>query len=269
MIEGSNPSPGFFIMKILIHKGKKAVVEGREYTVSKQKKYFVADTSKDFHTEFGIISKKDLQKKSGTIKTNKGKEFAIFEAKFLDQYQKIKRLPQIIPLKDLGFILAQTGVDKKSKVVDAGGGSGGLSLFLANLVKEVTTYEINKDCIPLIKDNIKFLDIKNITLKEKSIYDGISEKDVDLITLDLPEPWKAIKHAEKALKVGGFLVNYSPHILSTSDFVNETNKSENFIHIKTIEVIEKEWEVDGRKLRPKSRQVIHSGFLSFFRKIRG
>src|SRR3989338_8720801 len=102
------------------------------------KRFLVKDTSKDMHTQFGYFNKKDLKAKSGKIKTNTGKEFTIFNPFFIDLYRKIKRDAQIIPLKDIGLIVSETGVNNKSKVVDAGAGSGALACFLANIAKEVT-----------------------------------------------------------------------------------------------------------------------------------
>jgi len=231
------------------------------------KRFLVKDTTKDMHTQFGYFKKEDLKAKNGRIKTNTGKEFAIFDAYFIDLHKKIKRDAQIIPLKDIGLIVSETGVNKKSRVVDAGSGSGALACFLANIAKEVITYEIREDFIEIVKNNIKFLNIKNIKIKNKNIYDGIDEKNADLVVLDLPEPWKALESAEKSLKAGGFLVSYSPTIPQVMDFVNYVRKNENFAYLKTSEIIEREWEVEERKVRPRSQAIGHSGFLSFVRKI--
>lgn len=236
--------------------------------INKQDKFLVKDQDKDFHTKYGFFKREDLNKKTGSnIISNTGKEFTVFNPYFIDLYRKIKRNAQIIPLKDIGLIVAETGIDNNSKVVDAGAGSGALCCFLANIAKEVTTYEIREDFIKIVEHNIDFLNLKNIKIKNKNIYDGIDETNVDLIVLDLPEPWKAIDAAKKALKIGGFLVSYSPSIPQSADFVNEINKDENFVHIKTSEIIEREWEIDGRKIRPRSQAIGHSGFISFVRRI--
>ena len=233
------------------------------------KKFLVKDLDKDMHTQYGYFKKEDLKKsKQGSkIKTNTGKEFSVFSPNFIDLYRKIKRDAQIIPLKDIGLIVSETGINSKSKVVDAGSGSGALACFLANIVKEVVSYEIREDFIKIVKHNVKFLGLNNLKVKNKNIYDGIAEKNVDLIVLDLPEPWKAIETAKKALKAGGFLVSYSPTIPQVADFVNKINKDESFAYIKTSEMIEREWDVDGRKVRPRSQAIGHSGFISFVRKI--
>ena len=242
-------------------------VEMAKVLMNKNDKFLVKDTDKDYHTKHGFFKKEDLKKINKKIISNAEKEFSIFNPHFIDLHKKIKRDAQIIPPKDIGLIIAETGINKNSKVVDAGSGSGALCCFLANIVKEVTTYEIREDFIEIVKKNIEFLGLKNIEIKNKSIYEGIDEKNIDLIVLDLPEPWKAINAAKNGLKIGGFLVSYSPSIPQNMDFINKINKDEDFVHIKTSEVIERTWEIDGRKVRPRSQQIGHSGFISFARRI--
>src|SRR3989344_5129220 len=102
--------------------------------INKQgKKFLVKGTNEDLHTQFGFFKKTDLGKKSGCkILSNTKNEFTVFEPYFMDLYRKIRRIAQIIPLKDIGLIIAETGVNAKSKVIDAGSGSGALACFLAN-----------------------------------------------------------------------------------------------------------------------------------------
>jgi tRNA (adenine57-N1/adenine58-N1)-methyltransferase catalytic subunit len=235
---------------------------------TKGKKFFVKNTNNDYHCQYGFISAMDLKKaKSGTtVTTQKGAKLLVLDPQFIDLYQKITRGPQIIAQKDIGAIIAETAINKKSTVIDAGGGSGALSFFLTNICKKVITYEIREDFTKILNKNKEFFGFKNITIKNQDIYDGISEKNVDLITLDLPEPWKVVCHAEKALKPGGFLVSYSPSIPQIADFVKAISKSEKLIHLKTKEIIERMWEVDGRKVRPHTRMLGHTGFLTFCRK---
>lgn len=232
------------------------------------RKFFVKDTYKDFHTQFGYIKSSDLAGKEGAkILSNTNVEFSIFPPYFIDLYQRLKRDAQIIPLKDIGAIVAETGINKKSRIVEGGSGSGALACFLANIAKEVVSYDIREDFIEVVKRNIELLGLKNLKIKKQDIYEGIEEKNVDAVMLDLPEPWKALDSSSKSLKAGGFLVSYSPTIIQVSDLVNAFKRKKDFAHIKTIEIIEREWEVDQRKVRPKSRMIGHSGFLTFLRRI--
>ena len=106
------------IQKILIEK----------YT---GKKYFVKELQQDFYTAEGTISKKDLQGNNAEVKTNKNKTFLLLTPSFPDFWESLQRGPQILLQKDIGMILAKTGVNKDSVVVDAGGGSGSLCLSLS------------------------------------------------------------------------------------------------------------------------------------------
>ena len=76
----------------------------------------------------------------------------------------------------------------------------------------------------------------------------------------------ALVSGSKSLKPGGFLVSYSPSVPQVADFVNAVRKRNDFIHTKTSEIIEREWEVEDRKVRPKSISIGHSGFMSIVRK---
>ncbi|GAG08477.1 unnamed protein product, partial [marine sediment metagenome] len=89
----------------------------------------------------------------------------------------------------------------------------------------------------------------------------------DLIVLDLPTPWNAIKAVEKGLRTGGYLVCYNPQITQIAGFVNAVDKNDNFIYEKTIELIERNWKIQGQIARPKSEGIGHTGFLVFVRRV--
>lgn len=233
---------------------------------NKGERFYVSDVTKDLHTQFGMIKKKELKKK-GKVKTNKGKEFFIYPAGFVDRFKKIKRGAQIITLKDAGAIIANTGVNKNSKAVDIGGGSGALSCVLGNVVKNVVTYEINKSFVKIINENIKNFGLSNVKVKNKDAFKGISEKNIDLMTVDLPEPDKIILYASKSLKNGGFLVCYLPSMTQVINIVEKIGKRSDFIVYKVSETIERDWKVEGRIARPDFRMLGHTGFLVFARKV--
>jgi tRNA (adenine57-N1/adenine58-N1)-methyltransferase len=186
--------------------------------------------------------------------------------KFIDYYKCLRRVPQIMLLKDIGAIVAETGINSKSVVVDAGAGSGALACFLANICKRVVSYEIRKDFAKVAKENAKKLGLKNAIIKNKDIRKGIAERNVDLITLDLPEPWKIIMKAEKSLKQGAFLVAYCPQITQSIEFVKAVKKSKKMVYVKTVETFWRQWLIDERRARPESTAIVHTGFLSFARK---
>jgi len=153
--------------------------------------------------------------------------------------------------------------------VDAGTGSGWLAMQLANVVGDsgkVITYENRKEFVQLAKKNFNNFNFKNIEIKNKDITKGIFERNVDLITLDLQESWKAVKHAAKALKKGGFLAVYCPQITQAIRVVKEIKKTKLAL-LKVIEATERPWKIEDKVARPEHSFLSFTAFLVFARKL--
>lgn len=229
------------------------------------KKYVIKDTKEDFHTSEGVIKSKELQSGKEIIISTKGREFFLLEAQFSDLWESMQRGPQVMLPKDIGWILAKTGINANSRVVDAGGGSGSLCLSLANVCREIIVYELNKEHQRILLKNIAAFGFTNIKVKQEDIYKGIAEKEVDLITLDLPEPWKVTAQADRALRKGGFIVVYAPQINQAKEFVDST-KGTPIKVIETVELLERKWKIEGQITRPEFEMLGHTGFLTLGRK---
>ena len=230
------------------------------------KKYLVKDLNEDYHTSFGIISSKDLKGKKSKIKSSTGKTFLLLDATFPDLWEQFQRGPQIMLQKDIGLIIAKTGINKDSEIVDAGGGSGSLCLSLANICKKVTVYEIKPEHHKVVQKNIALSGLHNVTLKQDDIYQGIKEKELDLVTLDLPEPWQVTKHAEKALKEGAYLVTYLPNLPQVQKLLASL-KGTSFQVMETVELLERKWAINEQIMRPEFQMLGHTGFMTFCRKL--
>ena len=230
------------------------------------KKYLVKNTKEDFQTSAGVIKSKDLQSTKEIVTSSKGKEFFVLQSQFCDLWESMQRGPQLMLPKDIGWILAKTGINNHSRIVDAGGGSGSLCLSLANVCQEVTVYEINKEHHRILLKNIAAFGFTNIKVKQEDIYKGIVEKELDLITLDLPEPWKVTAYAEKALKNGGFVVVYCPQINQCKQFIDSV-KGTRIKIIETVELLERKWKIEGQIMRPEFEMLGHTGFLTLGRKM--
>jgi len=220
-----------------------------------------------FSCEFGTIDLRKLVSKNFGIKIKIGKEeFTVVKPNIIDFLKKAKRGPQIVLPKDAALIISTTGCSPNWKVVDAGTGSGFLSMFLGNLGCKVYTYEKRKEFYKIAKNNIKNLGLKNVILKNSDITKGIKEKNLDLITLDMQNPEKAIKHAFKSLKPGGWLAVYSMHIEEVKKIINELKKYD-FINVKILENMQREWQSVKQFTRPRTYMLAHTGFLTFARKL--
>jgi len=220
-----------------------------------------------FSCEFGTIDlRKLIGKKFGRkIKIGK-KSFTIVKPNIIDFLKKAKRGPQIILPKDLGLIISVTGCSPNWKVIDAGTGSGFLTLFLGNLGCKVYSYEKEKRFYNIAKKNLKNYGLKNVKIKNADITKGIKEKNVNLITLDMKNPERVIKNAFKALKPGGWIVIYSMHIEEVKRVFKELKKYD-FTDLKIVENLQREWQSIKQFTRPKTYMLAHTGFLTFARKM--
>jgi len=218
--------------------------------------------SGDFHSMFGVVRENEI--KPGIVKSNKGHDFIIFNAHFSDELRNIERGPAVTHIKDIGYIISFTGIGVGSKILDAGSGSGHMASALARVGCEVISYEKKKEFFDIASNNIKKLNL-NVNIKNKDIYNGIEEKDFDLINLDLLEPWKVLPYVKSALKSGGYLVCYLPNITQIMELVNLMDNS--FYLWSVVEVLVREWSVQNLKVRPNNHMLGHTAFLIFIRKI--
>ncbi len=222
----------------------------------------------DFHSQFGILREEDIKKaKSGSmIKSNIGKEFLVMDASIIDNLEKIKRGPAVMIAKDIGWLIVNTGIDRDSNVLDAGSGSGMLAINLARFCKKVYSYERNNEFYKLVKDNIDSLGLKNIVIKNKDINNGIEEKELDACFLDMLEPWLALEKCYNALKPAGYLACYVTNVNQLT-MLADNLRNKGFMIVRTAEIIEREWHVDGMRVRPVSSIIGHTGFLVIARKV--
>jgi len=229
-------------------------------------KYYV-QSDQDFHMNGVIIKKEDLSKKG--IFTLGKDSFVSFDGSFIDDYLHIRRKAQIITLKDLGPIISYTGLNRESIVMSAGAGSGAVGCFLGKIASRVDEYDIDDENIEIAKKNVENLNLTNVTISKSDVYDKsvfTSRKDTyDLFVLDVPEPLKALNTASLILKVGGYLAIYCPSISQ----IQETVKAlpENLSQERTVEIIERDWSVKEKVLRPVTKDFGHTGFICFVRKI--
>lgn len=228
------------------------------------RRWLIRNVKQDFHTHLGVIPKRKL--KPGSVELN-GQAFTLFRAGFSDQLRGMKRRAQIITRKDLGFIIAWCGLGRDSVVVESGAGSGGATLVLANLCKKLYSYEIEQENIDVVKHNLKALGLKNASITKADFYDAskVRSHKADLVLLDLPEPWRAYDSVKKVSSIGAYAVAYTPTIVQAAQFA--ANLPAEFVHERTLELIDRDWKLQGQAVRPVNAPIGHTGFLTICRRV--
>lgn len=252
--------------RIIIKESRVIVESGKRRVISKRATYYAPDEEHDFHTEYGAIPKESLEK-GGLVSVGK-ERFRVFPATFADSYARLSRGVQIVTPKDLGLVIAETGIGNDSLVLDIGFGSGAVTAFLSRIVKHVYAYDVVQKNIDHGLRNLELLQIpKRYTVKKGDAYDAgsIEVPAVDVFFLDVPEPWRALDTARKSLKAGGWLVAYTPCITQANQFVDSL--TEDWHVIKVTELIEREWKASGKAVRPVTKDFSHTAFLTFVRKV--
>ncbi len=179
-------------------------------------------------------------------------------------YRKMKRGPQVILPKDIGIIIAYSGIGKDSTCIDSGTGSGWLACSLARIAKKVYSYEIREDFAKIAEKNKFLLGLDNLEIKVADVTKGVKEKDVDLFVIDMPNAEKALKVAKKALLPDATVVGYMPNMEQVSKFSKKA-ESLGFYDTHCIEVIVRDMLVRPEGMRPSTKGIWHTAYLFFAR----
>ncbi|HDD35275.1 MAG TPA: tRNA (adenine-N1)-methyltransferase [Candidatus Desulfofervidus auxilii] len=236
------------------------------------KRFLVKIELKKINTHHGEIDLKKLLNVSpgNVVYTHKGIPFITLKPTLYDLIHHLIRRTQIIYPKDLGYILVRLGIAPGSKVIEAGSGSGALTLTLAWWVRptgQVFSYEKEERFIKICQQNLDWSGLnKWVKLKHKDIEEGFDEREVDAIFLDVKTPWQYLYQAWKALKGGAVLGMLVP----TTNQIVEILKAINglpFVDIEIMELLLRKYKPVAERLRPTDRMVAHTGYLVFARKM--
>jgi len=224
-----------------------------------------------FHTHRGFILLDDLLDKSfgESVLSNVGHRFIILKPTVYDYLMKSLRSTQILYPKDIGLILVYSAVGPGSRVVEAGTGSGALATALASSVRptgRVYSYDIRPEFQRRAANNLERAGLLDfVDLKAGDVSQGIEERDVDAVVLDLATPWAVVPKAREALKGGGILVSFSPTIEQVVKTVSALEE-EGFVDIETVESLLRRIKVKAGETRPETLMVGHTGYITRGRK---
>jgi tRNA (adenine57-N1/adenine58-N1)-methyltransferase len=223
------------------------------------------------HTHHGIIKLEELRnrKYGEEIPTHLGVKYKILPFKPADFFKHFRRGTTPIMPKDIGAIVAYTGLSPDSLILDAGTGSGMLAAYLAyfNKYGDVVTVDKRKDVARIARENFKLAGLKNIHQvvgDVRFVADGF-KKEFDLIVLDMKDDAEFVPIAKKILKTSGYLGVYNPYFEATRRVYEEMVK-EGFKEIESFEVVKIDLEHKKVGTRPFTK-VWHTGFIVIGRKV--
>jgi tRNA (adenine57-N1/adenine58-N1)-methyltransferase len=208
-----------------------------------------------------------------TVHSTAGASLVCFRPRLADFVLKMGRGAQVIYPKDLGPILLYADVFPGARVLEAGTGSGALTLALCRAVGPegfVASYELREDFREVAARNAEdffgkvpsWLDLRSGDVR------GVTDtgESFHRVLLDLPEPWAVLDAARGALLPGGIVCGYLPTTGQVQTLVEALGQG-GFAEVETFEVLLRSWHVAPRSVRPDHRMVAHTGFITVARRV--
>lgn len=226
----------------------------------------------DFQSHRGVLKHDDLIGKpwGSQVFSHMGAPFFLLQPSLADILNELPRATQILYPKDIGYILVTMGIAPGQRVMEAGTGSGSMTIALATAVGSegrVISYEQKQDTQNLARKNLERVGLAaRVDFKLRDIQEGFDETDADAFFLDVQNPYDYVAQVRAALKPGGHVCALIPTFNQVEKILYALKKN-SFAFVEVCEILLRFYKADPMRLRPTDRMVAHTGFLVFARRI--
>ena len=218
----------------------------------------------------GVVRADTLRDSIGHRWTAGDRSFLVLIPSIRDLVASVRREAQIIGSKDAPAIVWNCDLKAGDIVVEAGAGSGALTLSLAQAVRpdgRIATYDIRPEFLERARDNVRAAGLlETVGFNVGDVRAGVAERNADAFVLDIPDPWLAVPVAGQSLRPCGHFASYSPNVEQVSQTVAAL-RAQTFVEIRTVEIIEREMVSQESGTRPSFAPLGHTGYLTFARKV--
>ena len=225
------------------------------------------------HTHQGIIDHNDLigQPLGRKVMSTTGHAYTVVEPSLAELMKGVKRNTQIIYPKEAGRIIFKLNIFSGRRVIEAGTGSGALTLAMAKFVApsgKIYSYESRPEMVENARANLERAGVMDyVELKHHNIINGFEETNVDALFLDTKDSWRYIAFAKTALKPSGFFGAILPTTNQVTDLIIAL-KDNDFDGIEVEEIFVRGYKPNPGRLRPQDTMVGHTGYLIFARNVK-
>jgi tRNA (adenine57-N1/adenine58-N1)-methyltransferase len=247
-----------------------------QLTDSKGKLYsFTITPGKEWHTHKGWITHDDLigLPEGSVVSTTAGLSFSAFKPLLADFVLTMRRGATIVYPKDAAMIIGVADVFPGARVLEAGVGSGALTISLLRAVGEkgsVHSIERREDFADIARANVNEYftnQTDNWKLDVGDLQDQSFDSEFDRVVLDMLAPWECIDIAAKALRPGGVFLAYVATSTQLSATAEALKTDGRFTEPESSETLVRGWHHEGLAVRPQQRMIGHTGFIIHSRRM--
>lgn len=250
-----------------------------QLTDAKRRHYtLVLEEGVKFHSHRGIIEHSQIvgMDEGSVVTSTLGSDFLLFRHLMVDHVLSMPRGAAVIYPKDSAQILVEGDVFMGARVLEAGAGSGALSMTLLRAVGpegHVFSYEIREDHLEFAENNVeeyfgskpewwspRLGDLGDVTVDDLG-------GPVDRIVLDMLEPWEHLETVRDLLIPGGVFMTYVATVPQLMKVMEGLRELKCFTEPRAWESLVREWKVEGLATRPEHRMNAHTAFLIWTRRL--
>lgn len=263
----------------MAYSGPFAYGDRVQLTDAKRRHYTVIlEEGGQFHSHKGIINHDDIvgMDEGSVVESTLGSSFLLFRHLMVDHVLSMPRGAAVIYPKDAAQILVEGDIFMGARVLEAGAGSGALSMSLLRAVGpegHVYSYEVRDDHLGYAVDNVKEYfgeqpewwsprlgDLADVTAADLG-------GPVDRVILDMLEPWEHLETVRDLLIPGGVFMTYVATVPQLMKVMEGIRELKCFTEPKAWESLVREWKVEGLATRPEHRMNAHTAFLIWTRRL--
>jgi tRNA (adenine57-N1/adenine58-N1)-methyltransferase len=231
--------------------------------------------SETFHSDRGWLAHDAIvgQPEGSWVRSSLGLRYLAVRPTLAEYVLEMPRGAQVIYPKDLAMILFWGDIHPGCRVLEAGMGSGALTMALLRAVGpegRVISYEQREEFARRALTNVRLRmgEVANLVVRLMPVEEGIADEDpVDRVLLDLPEPWGLAAAVASRLRSGGLFLAYVPTIIQSHQLSETLRHDPSWAQIETFETLYRPWNIEGQSVRPFHRMIAHTGFITVARRV--